>query len=132
VLSAAPGDVLNNRNKKLVAVVDDDAIMLKSIISLLDAHGFSPRGFVSAEAFLEGDGVTEAACLVLDVHLDGMSGIDLGRQLAVSGCALPVIFITASEDEDTEREATANGCIAYLRKPFSGGMLIDAIEKAMR
>lgn len=123
---------MSNRKKTLIAVVDDDAIMLKSLLSLLDAHGYSPQGFVSAEAFLQGDGVTEAACLVLDINLDGMSGIDLGRQLAVSGCALPVIFITASEDVDTEREATASGCVAYLRKPFSGGMLIDAIEKAMR
>lgn len=123
---------MNDRKKILVAVVDDDAIMLKSLLSLLDAHGYSPQGFVSAETFLEGDSVSEAGCLVLDVHLDGMSGIDLGRQLAVSGYALPVIFITASEDEDSEREATANGCVAYLRKPFSGGMLIDAIKKAIR
>jgi FixJ family two-component response regulator len=122
---------LNNR-KKIVAVVDDDAIMLKSLLRLLDAHGFAPRGFASAEAFLDGESATEAACLVLDVNLDRISGIELRRQLTASGYPLPVIFITALDDEATEREATASGCVAYLRKPFPGTLLIGAIDKATR
>lgn len=104
--------------------------MLKSLLRLLDAHGFAPRGFASAEAFLDGESAAEAACLVLDINLDGLSGIELRRQLTASGNPLPVIFITALDDQVTEREATASGCVAYLRKPFLGKLLIGAIDKA--
>jgi FixJ family two-component response regulator len=123
---------LDIRKKKVVAVVDDDAIMRKSLLRLLDAHGFAARGFASAEAFLDDENATEAACLVLDVNLDGLSGIELRRQLTASGNSLPVIFITALGDEASEREATASGCVAYLHKPFPGKLLIGAIDKATR
>jgi FixJ family two-component response regulator len=123
---------LNIGKKEIVAVVDDNAIMLKSLLRLLDAHGYAPLGFASAEAFLDDESATKAACLVLDVNLDGLSGIQLRRQLTASGNPLPVIFITARDNEATEQEATASGCVAYLHKPFSGTLLIGAIDKATR
>jgi FixJ family two-component response regulator len=117
--------------RKVVAVIDDEPTMLKAIERLLNAHGFATRVFVSAEAFLDGDAQTEASCLILDIHLGGMSGIDLRHRLTESGSPLPIIFMTAVDDEATRREAMDAGCIAYLRKPFPAKMLIGAIDKAM-
>ena len=119
-----------NTSPRTIAVVDDDPSMLKGIVRLLSAHGFSTQAFVSAEAFLADASAESAACLVLDIHLGGISGIELRRQLTASGSRLPVIFITAVDDEATRAEAMAAGCIAYLRKPFPSAQLIGAIDKA--
>ena len=116
--------------RKVVAVIDDEPTMLKAIERLLNAHGFVTRVFVSAEAFLDGDAQTEASCLILDIHLGGMSGIDLRHRLTESGSPLPIIFMTAVDDEATRREAMDAGCVAYLRKPFPAKLLIGAIDKA--
>lgn len=122
---------MHNRNKTIVAVVDDDPIMLRSLLRLLDASGFLARGFSSAEAFLDCKSATEASCLVLDVNLVGISGIELRRRLATSGSSVPIIFITAANDEAIELEARLSGCLAYLRKPFGGTQLIDAVKEAV-
>jgi FixJ family two-component response regulator len=116
--------------RRKVAVVDDDATMLKGVERLLNAHGFDTAVFSSAEAFLDGTAGREATCLVLDVHLGGMSGIELRRRLTASGCTAPVIFMTAFDDEATRNEAMEAGCIAYLQKPFLAHLLIGAIKKA--
>jgi FixJ family two-component response regulator len=115
--------------RKVVAVIDDDPSMLKAIERLLRAHGFDAEVFESAEAFLSGDARGEAACLVLDIHLGGMSGIELRRRLTAGGSALPIIFITAVDDEAIYREAMGAGCVAYLRKPFAANLLIGAINQ---
>jgi FixJ family two-component response regulator len=115
---------------KLIAVVDDDASMLKSIERLLGAYGFSTKVFASAEAFLDLDGPAEVDCLLLDIHLGGMSGIELRHHLTASGCKLPVIFMTAFDDEATRMQAQSAGCIAFLHKPFVANLLIGAIESA--
>jgi len=116
--------------RKVVAVVDDDPSMLKAIARLLGAHGFDAEVFASAEAFLRRDAAEDAACLVLDVNLGGMSGIELRRRLTDTGSRLPIIFITAVDDEATEQEAVAAGCVAYLHKPFPATQLIGAIQAA--
>jgi FixJ family two-component response regulator len=85
----------------------------------------------SAEALLESDSVQTAICLLLDIRLGEISGIELRRQLAASGSKCPVIFMTANDDEATRNEAMDAGCIAYLRKPFASHMLLDAIRKAV-
>lgn len=113
----------------IVAVVEDDANMLKGIERLLGAHGFRTETYVSAEAFLEHASESRAACLVVDIHLGGMSGIELRRRLTASGSELGVIFMTAVDSEDTQKEAMATGCLAYLRKPFPASLLIDAIAR---
>jgi FixJ family two-component response regulator len=113
---------------KLVAVVDDDSSMRTGLERLLQAYGFQTEVFSSAEAFL---GASSAAdCLLLDIHLGGMGGFELRRRLAGAGCKMPVIFMTAFDDEATRREAANVGCVAYLRKPFAGQILMDAIAQA--
>ena len=118
------------KRQKIVAVVDDDPSMLRATRDLLDAHGIGAAMFDSAEEFLRRGAGTKVDCLLLDIHLGGMSGIDLRRQLTAANCSLPVIFMTALDDELTHREARAAGCVAVLRKPYSARQLMDAIEKA--
>ena len=114
---------------RTIAVIDDNPSMLQGLNRLLSAHGFRVRTFASAESFLEDFGKCEADCLLLDIHLGGISGIDLRRQLTSSGSDLPVIFMTAIDSEATRHEAAEAGCIAYLRKPFPAKLLIDAIRR---
>ena len=115
----------------LVIVVDDNAGLLKSVARLLAHHGIDSRTFASAEALLESDSVQTATCLLLDIHLGGISGFELRRRLAASGSKCPVIFMTANDDEATHNEAVDAGCIAYLRKPFASHVLLDAIREAV-
>lgn len=104
--------------------------MLQSLSRLLSAHGFRVDKFASAELFLAGIAECDAICLVLDIHLGGISGIDLKRKLNSSGRNLPVIFMTAVDNEATREQALEAGCIAYLRKPFMAKSLIQAINGA--
>ena len=115
--------------RKLIVVVDDDPMMLKSVQRLLSANGFDTEAFASAEALLDCSPGGEPACFVLDIHLGGMSGIDLRRRLTAAGSTVPVIFMTAFDDEATRQEAVAAGCVAYLQKPFPAASLIGAIAK---
>jgi FixJ family two-component response regulator len=113
---------------RTIAVVDDDPSALQGLNRLLSAHGFRVQTFASAELFLDDIAKSEANCLVLDIHLGGISGIDLQRQLIASGRKLPVIFMTAIDNDATHQKAIDVGCIAYLRKPFLAKLLIDAIN----
>ena len=116
----------------VVAVVDDDPGMLKSIDRLLKAYKFQTAMYPSAESFIDGLADGGPACLVLDIHLGGMSGIELRRKLTASGSDFPVIFISAAVEETVRQEAFAAGCVAYLRKPFPAPLLIEAINKAVQ
>ena len=113
---------------RTIAVVDDNPSMLQGLNRLLLAHGFRVQTFGSAESFLGGLAECEADCLLLDVHLSGISGIELQRQLTSLGSDLPVIMMTAVDTAATRREAFDAGCVAYLRKPFLSKLLIDAIN----
>jgi FixJ family two-component response regulator len=115
---------------KLIAIVDDDPSMLRGVERLLTAHGFDTEVFSSAEAYLDRRAGREPACLVLDIQLGGMSGIELRRRLTALGCGIPVVFMTAFDDEATHKDAIDAGCIAYLHKPFLGHILIGALERA--
>ena len=114
-----------------VAVVDDDGSFCRALGRLLRAAGFEPAMYPSAEAFLQD--VTRAGvdCLVLDIHLGGMSGFDLQKHLAASGSAPPIIFMTGHEELETPELARRAGCVAFLRKPFAGSSLLDAIRQAV-
>jgi FixJ family two-component response regulator len=118
-------------DRELVIVLDDDASMLRAVQRLLEGHGFDVKGFDSAEGLLENAPLRDARCLVLDINLNGTSGIDLRRQLTKLGYSLPVIFITGSEREGTRKAALEAGCVALLTKPFSGADLIPAVEAAL-
>jgi FixJ family two-component response regulator len=117
--------------QRIVAVVEDDPSLLRSIQRLLNASGLGAEVYASAKAFLTGSKATRASCLVLDIHLGGMSGFELQSHLAASGSKLPIIFMTAFGDESKRKHAMEAGCVAYLQKPFSARQLFDTIEKAM-
>ena len=114
-----------------VAVVDDDPSMLKAAADLLDARGFSASLFTSAEEFLDSGEAEHVECLLLDIHLGGLSGIELRQQLSMSRPGLPVIFMTALDDEGVRQQALRVGCVACLRKPFAARDLMDAIARAV-
>jgi FixJ family two-component response regulator len=115
----------------VVIVVDDNPGFLKSVGRLLSVHGFATRTFSSAESLLDSDAARTATCLLLDIHLGGISGIELQRRLAASGSRCPVIFMTAMDDDATRNEAINAGCIAYLKKPFAPQLLLEALGKAV-
>jgi FixJ family two-component response regulator len=117
---------------RFIAIIDSDRGVRRAIGRLLRAHGFRPQGFASAEAFLARGRTDDPACLVLDVELDGMSGIDLLHRLKADGSSLPVVIMTAVDDKITRRSADAAGCVAYLQKPSSAELLLAAIAKATR
>ena len=115
---------------RFIAVIDSDSGVRKAIGRLLRAHGFRPQGYASGEAFLSRGRTDDPACLVLDVELGGMSGIDLLHRLQADGLSLPVVVMTATADESTQRNAIAAGCVAYLQKPCCAELLVAAIAKA--
>ena len=112
-----------------IGVVEDDPSFLRALGRLLGAAGFSVASFSSAEAFLASESAGAMSCLVLDVHLGGMSGFDLQQRLAAAGSPIPTIFITAHDDPITRERARAG--VAYLRKPFREDALIGAIQQAL-
>jgi FixJ family two-component response regulator len=113
-----------------VAVVDDDESVCRSFSRLLRMAGFQPINYYSAEAFLEDSKHPQFDCLVLDVQLGGMSGLELSRRLASVRDATPVIFITAHDDPGARAEALATGCFGYFSKNQPGQIVIDAIRRA--
>jgi FixJ family two-component response regulator len=117
-------------NRKTVFVVDDDPSILKGLKRLLREYGFDAVLFNSAEALRNHNHFDEACCIVLDINLEDVSGIDLRRQLAAAGVFVPVIFITGNDSHATRTAALESGCIAYLTKPFMAASLIEPIEKA--
>jgi FixJ family two-component response regulator len=116
--------------QQFIVVVEDDAGMQKAIERLLRAAGFQSVSFASAEELLQTEAADYAACLVLDIHLPGISGLELGR-LLTSRRARPIIFITAQDEARLRYEAERLGCV-YFRKPFEGKALLEAIRQAIK
>ena len=112
-----------------VAVVDDDETICRSFGRLLRAAGMQPITYGSAEAFLADTKHPQFSCLVLDIQLGGMSGIELARRLAAVGGRTPVVFITAHDDPEARSAAEALGCAAYFRKTDSGKDVLETIRK---
>ncbi len=116
----------------LISVVDDDASVRESLESLIRSIGFAVKVFASAEEFLNSPRVLETNCLILDVRLPGMDGIELHRHLLAKKWKVPVIFITAHASEEHLRaQALRSGAVGYLIKPFSEESLLDAIDAAL-
>ena len=114
-----------------VAVVDDDESICRSFGRLLRAAGFQAISYPSAEAFVGDLKHPQFDCLVLDIQLGGMSGIELKKQLDASGSATPVIFITAFDDPEARRQALATGCAGFFDKTNSGSDVLDALRRAL-
>ena len=115
--------------QKQIVVVDDDSAVRGALARVLGATGFEVRTFPTAEEFL--DSGTDCACLVLDIRLPGISGFELFRRMVAWGQRVPVIFITARDDDTARAEAARLNAIAYFAKPFSALLLTDAISSAL-
>jgi len=112
-----------------VAVVDDDQSLCRSLGRLLRAAGMQSVTYPSAEAFLADTKQPRFDCMVLDIRLGGMSGIDLGLWLAAEGNRMPIIYVTAYDDEEMRARAERAGCAAYFRKTASGVEVLDTIRR---
>mgnify|MGYP001826511776 CR=1 FL=1 len=114
-----------------ISIVDDDPSVRKALSRLVDSCGYHAEAYESADAFLEADVLDETECLVLDVHLPGMSGLALQEELVRIGAACPIVFITAFDEERPRSKAMAAGAIEFLHKPLEIDRLIGAISKAI-
>ena len=117
--------------RPLLSVVDDDEMLRESLPDLLREFGFAARAFSSGLEFLSSDYVGDTRCLILDVAMPGMSGLDLQEELKRRGLAIPIIFITGQKDEDIRKRAFRQGAVKFLYKPFSDGALLDAVNEAL-
>ena len=116
---------------RIIGVVDDDASIVRALTRLLRAAGFSVKTFQSGEELLASRELATIECLVLDVHLGGLTGFDVQERLAAMRHACPIIFITAHDDMATSERARRSGTSQYLRKPFDESALIAAIETCL-
>jgi FixJ family two-component response regulator len=116
------------QSKQVVAAVDDDDRVRASIQSVLESAGYEAVLFASAEAFLESGVLRQAACLLADVRLPGMDGLALQRRIRGARPELPIIFITAHDDEHIRQQALRDGAVDVLVKPFDAAQLLDNID----
>jgi FixJ family two-component response regulator len=120
-----------NTDNKLVAIVDDDDSVRGTLKELLRAAGFTSRTFESAEDFLRSGDQQEAACLITDIRMPGMSGLELQARLNSEKCRIPTIFITAHGDEEMRFQALRAGAVEFLPKPFDDEVLVESVRAAL-
>jgi len=116
----------------IVSMVDDDASVRRSTRRLLRSSGFRAEAFASAEEFLDSKSAGETACLILDLRMPGMNGLELQRRLSQNGNPVPIIFLSAQASEEDERSALRSGAVQFLRKPVSKEALLGAIRDALK
>ncbi len=116
---------------RVVCVVDDDGSLRRSLRNLLTSVGFQVETFPSAAAFLASVHRLNTGCMVLDLRMAGMTGLELLRHLVATGARIPVIILTAHGDADTRHRALQAGAVAFLEKPFPGAALVDAVRSAL-
>lgn len=115
----------------VISVVDDDPSVVEAVVSLMESVGHAAVGFRSAEEFLGSPDLPCTACLILDVRMPGMGGLELQRRLAAEGRRTPIVFITAHGENDISTEALRLGAVAFLLKPFRQESLLDAVRSAL-
>jgi FixJ family two-component response regulator len=115
----------------VISIVDDDESMREALTSLIRSVGFKARTYSSGEDVLRCWHLGESACLIVDVQMPGMSGLELQRRLAAARSMIPIIFITAHGDEHQRMQAIQNGAVEYLFKPFSENALLNALHSAL-
>jgi FixJ family two-component response regulator len=117
--------------RQLVVVVDDDRSVQRALKDLLESAGFSARCFGSAEEFLESNQQNQIACLVLDIRMPGMSGLELQAHLKADGSRIPIIFITAHGEAKMEMQAMKAGALEFLSKPFDDEVLLEKVRASL-
>jgi FixJ family two-component response regulator len=115
-----------------VAVIEDDPSLRKALARLLSVVGYRVEAFASAEDFLNAADASKADCLLVDVNLGEISGLDLVRRLTSAGCKLPTVFMTGSKDDTVQQQCIDLGCVAFLRKPVPESILMKAVARAIQ
>jgi FixJ family two-component response regulator len=123
--------MITNGKTKLVAIVDDDDSMRSALDGLLKAVGFPARAFASAEEFLKSGDQHQTSCLIADIRMPGMSGLELQAQLNAERCRIPIIFITAHGDAKMRMQALRAGAVEFLSKPFDEEVLLESVRAAL-
>jgi FixJ family two-component response regulator len=118
--------------KNLISLVDDDESVRRSTTLLIESFGFHAAAFESAESFLKSGQMQETACLIVDLQMPGMNGLELQSHLATAGYKIPIIFITAYDNKESRKQALQAGAVAFLGKPFSDELLLRALRAALR
>src|ERR1700751_2257393 len=118
-------------NTKMVAIVDDDDLMRSALEGLLKAVGLPAQVFASAEAFLKSGQQRQARCLITDIRMPGMSGLELQAHLNAERCRIPIIFITAHGDEKMRMQALRAGAVEFMAKPFDDEALVESVRAAL-
>ena len=122
---------MGKRDGRVVCIVDDDASLRRSLRNLLMSAGFPVETFQSAEAFLDWVDRDRIGCVVLDLRMAGMSGLDLLRQLVATGSRIPAIMLTAHADDETRRRSLEAGAVAFLEKPVRSAVFLEAVRTAL-
>ena len=132
LLTALLGCIMATQGKtKLVAIVDDDDLMRSAVEGLLKSAGLPSRAFASAEEFLDSGQQRQVGCLVADIRMPGMSGLELQARLNAEHCRIPTIFITAHGDEKMRMQALRAGAVEFLAKPFDDEALLESVRAAL-
>jgi FixJ family two-component response regulator len=121
----------NNGNNKVVAIVDDDEAVRTALEGLLRSAGLTARAFESAEKFIESGQQLHTACLITDIRMPGMSGLELQAKLKAEHCRIPIIFITAHGDTQMRMQALRAGAVEFLAKPFNDEALLETVRAAL-
>ena len=121
-----------NGNHKVVAIVDDDAAMRVALKEMLRSAGLAAQAFDSAEAFLQSGQQSEAGCLIADIRMPGMSGLELQAKLNADHHRIPIIFITAHGDAQMRMQALRAGAVEFLAKPFDDEALLETVRAALQ
>ena len=116
---------------RLVAIVDDDKSVLTALEDLVESEGLSTLCFGSAEQFLDSGAQRNAACLIADIRMPGMSGLELQARLKADRCRIPIIFITAHGDAKMRIQAMRDGAVEFLTKPFDNAVLLETVHVAV-
>ena len=116
----------------LVAIIDDDASVRQSTRRLIRSFGYRAEAFGSGEEFLSSASAAESACLVLDVRMPGMDGLEVQRRLAERDVRIPIVFLTGQAIDDEERRARLGGALAFLRKPVGKATLLQVLQKVLQ
>ncbi len=111
-----------------VAIVDDDEDVRRAVHAVLKSAGLLPQSFASAEEFLGSGQRSETGCLITDIEMPGMNGLELQARLAEDGCRIPIIFITAYGDAGTRTRAMNGGALDFLEKPFDDDILLERVR----